>query len=349
MNRQSNIELLRLIMMFFIIIGHLNKGAISSIESLGGVRESLSEGYGFIYDNLLSTITAIGVDTFVLISGYFGIRYNLKSLIALLMQTSYYSILILLFMCFLGLYTFTLQDIKFLFPISSGVWWFISSYMALFAISPLINKSFEILNRYKLKSITLGLLILNCFSCFLFTNPFIGFDGYSFFNLMTLYVLGRYIAKYKVSIKHPLLVFSVCCLIVCLINVSISIYANKPLRPASRYCDILIILMSVCMFLIFLQLKLKSNFVNVIAKSSLSIYLIHVHPTLFRYVLDLGKWINLTFNQEVIITLSLKFVFAFAIGFACILIDQIRVKLFSLIMPTIENNFSKILNGVIRR
>ena len=64
---------------------------------------------------------------------------------------------------------------------------------------------------------------------------------------------------------------------------------NHPFRPAKRYNDILVIMMSLCLLTSFLKINLQSQLINSVASSTLAIYFIHVHPVVFNYVLDIGK------------------------------------------------------------
>lgn len=84
--RQTNIELLRIICILMIVSMHicgeifstqnvLNKGIILAVNSIGNA----------------------GVTLFILISGYFGISFNVRKLFNLLVVTCFYSFCHLLF------------------------------------------------------------------------------------------------------------------------------------------------------------------------------------------------------------------------------------------------------------
>lgn len=76
--RQSNIELLRCFAMLCIIVYHL------CLFALGGVPTSTK-----LYQALQIPLH-IGVPLFVLISGYFGIRFSLKGLMRLCSKGYFY-------------------------------------------------------------------------------------------------------------------------------------------------------------------------------------------------------------------------------------------------------------------
>jgi acyltransferase family len=342
--RNSNIEVLRLIAMFFIVLSHILKGSFQTLDT-NLIEGTLSSNSIFLVDSVLSSLTCagVGVDLFVLISGYFSIRFKLKSFVQLLFQILFYSLGVTIIASVVGIHTLTISDLRYCVPVSSGIWWFISSYMALYFVAPLINQGIDALDKRHLLYVICGLFFLNSFSSFLFTNIFIGADGFSFFNFVTLYVIGRYIAKYSIQIKHPLFIYLCCCLLVFVIDYVVSLMANHPFRPAKRYNDILVIMMSLCLLTSFLKINLQSKLINSVAGSTLAIYLIHVHPVVFDYVLDIGKWINLTFNHCLTLSILIKIGIALTICVVGVIIDRIRICFSSPIVMVIVNCTTRML------
>lgn len=81
---QSNIELLRIITMLLIVLLHCNYFALGGqstfdIHSAKGFTRVLCE-----------QLTIVGVDVFVLISGWFGIHAKLKGAFSLLFQVVFF-------------------------------------------------------------------------------------------------------------------------------------------------------------------------------------------------------------------------------------------------------------------
>lgn len=86
--RSSNIELLRIVAMLFIMFLHLNR-------ENAGLPSATVLGEQPIYAMLWSWIRMInltGVDIFVLISGYFAIRPRVNSVVSLFFQGIFYSV-----------------------------------------------------------------------------------------------------------------------------------------------------------------------------------------------------------------------------------------------------------------
>ena len=96
--RNSSIELLRIIAMFLVMFTHANflSGAIPFPS-----RDSLLNGNFLspVLSFLAQTISTPAVDLFVLISGYFGIKYSRKKLGSLLFTVFFFLIVTLVIRC----------------------------------------------------------------------------------------------------------------------------------------------------------------------------------------------------------------------------------------------------------
>lgn len=145
--RYINIEILRIISMFMIIVLH--------ILVHGGVGEEVTFLSGnFILVWFLLACCYTSVNCFVLISGYFMVKSNfkIKKIIKLWGQICFYSLSIfIIFLCFNENIMNLINYIKSIFPIITGSYWFATTYILLYIISPLLNKLIyksEIINDY---------------------------------------------------------------------------------------------------------------------------------------------------------------------------------------------------------
>lgn len=139
--RQSNLELLRIVSVLIIILSHY----------VGHSGFDFT-GEGFSFNRLFVEsfrLGAVGVDIFVLISGYFLVSSNFKpsKFIRLECEVLFYSIA-------LGLLFFLTTDlvgVKELFysflPSLSNSYWFISTYLLLYLLSPFLNKMIHAMNQ----------------------------------------------------------------------------------------------------------------------------------------------------------------------------------------------------------
>ena len=139
-NRQSNYELLRIIAMMMIIGLHYFNA------DMGGVIDNVSIGTTNYYlTYLFESIFMVGVNVFVLISGYFMIKkdtINIRKCVDLLILLAFYGICFYIIRIFIGIDKFSIKNlIKVSLPILAGSRWFVKTYIILVILSPFINKS----------------------------------------------------------------------------------------------------------------------------------------------------------------------------------------------------------------
>lgn len=127
--RESNFELLRLVAMFFIVIYHMFLFFLSPIDD------------NPLYVAIQSPLH-IGVPLFVMISGYFGIKFSPKGLFKLLAKTFVLAVPLMLAYC-LWQHQGIKEMVKSLLFISHTPFWFIRSYIMLFLVAPVVNHYLE--------------------------------------------------------------------------------------------------------------------------------------------------------------------------------------------------------------
>lgn len=164
LKRESNIELLRIISMFFILFGH---GLQHGFMSLNDINIYEEEIITFLKWTLIWHVNA-----FLLITGYFGIRFSIRSILSLCINVLFYYI----FLCvIIPIYQKEILDIHkiILSPIlliKQGCgWWFIKDYIFLFFLSPVLNLVKDTTNRQYV-SIVLSMTFLNVI-CGFFLKP----------------------------------------------------------------------------------------------------------------------------------------------------------------------------------
>ena len=131
--REVKFELLRILCMYMIVIGHcLFHGRVTAKLGYGTVN--------YFLDYLVQAFSVVHVNTFVMIGGYFAIDkvFQASRLGKLWKQVAFYSILI----CLLNAVTIgvTRTDVvKAIFPISAKTYWFASVYMGLLVLMPFVS------------------------------------------------------------------------------------------------------------------------------------------------------------------------------------------------------------------
>ncbi len=337
--RNINVDLARIIATFFVVVLH--------VLGKGGVLKSTAPNSAVFYTAWFMEIGAYcAVDIFALISGYVMVDKNikLKNMISLWLQVAFYSIL------FYGLFfifvpeTRTLRNIVIsVLPVLGRVWWYVSAYFMLMFFVPFLNTA---VNNMPKKTIEKFLIIIlfpiGILGTGLKIDAFGLGSGYTAIWLMIVYMFGTYIKKYnvqqRITAKKSLLGFFAMIILTLLSKVVIH-YGTKLVFGASKgenvlisYTSITILLAAIFIFLFCLNVKINKMSTKIIgwlAPTTLSVYLIHVHPLVFKYVIN-GAFVSFA-SKPVIVMVLCVLVTAFVICVICSIIDMLRIQFFKLI------------------
>ena len=274
--RESNIELLRIVSMFFILVVHAAGASLGLPDILQAENWS---NLSLMSKMTVESVSIIGVNCFVLISGYFGIRFKIKSLLKLCFMSLFYlfGIALLFFVVFPDKYDVSdLVKAFVIFP--SNDLWFIPAYIGLYVCAPAVNAVIDRLNKPALAVTAAVVITVNVIFGWIMKcefNPY----GYTVSHMIMLYVAGRairllelpkYISK-KISV--PAYIISTAAILIS------SMYFNS--RDAFAYNSPFVITASVFFFIIFTRISIKSRRINYIASSALAVYLIHKCPQIW--------------------------------------------------------------------
>lgn len=298
--RESNIELFRVVATLMILVVHCNGWFLSE---WGGIT-SWTAGKGLIVGGtraLIQSLSCIGVDCFILISGYFSIKPKLKSIVNL------YSVMVFCYMfcyvlsIFVGSATFEWNLlIKNLFAFSAGGNWFIQSYLMLLLLSPMINVFVDKCSEKSLLIyIAIYMSVMYYFSAIWDAEKFFFNHGYSFATFICLYLVGRYIRKYGLQRMNLFpkwvswLTFACLILLMTLIRV-----VNIDEERWLSYESPLLIVSAAFLLICFAQLSIHSRLINWIAPSCLMVFLFHTcSPIIDWFALwDVRCFINFPFE-----------------------------------------------------
>lgn len=226
------------------------------------------------------------VDCFVLISGYFGIKWRFKSFFNLVFQILFYSVAVYCVATGLDIVEWSVsgffERFECLFAAEKS-WGFAVSYVLLYFCAPMLNVFAENTTNKELLIFILVFFIAINFICI----PDI------VFTYALVYLIGRLLRKTnmvekKISVWKGywgmtflifLLSYGVLFKLLCV---------SAPGRATSfplgfigySYSAPLVILQAVFLFLAFAKMKFTSTIVNWCAASCFAIFLIHMHPTI---------------------------------------------------------------------
>lgn len=318
------------------------------------------------FDFFRESTSVCAVDCFILISGYFGIKWKFKSFFNLIFQIFFYSIGIYLLVAGLGIVEWNLKDFLMRFAcLITQSWGFAINYVLLWFCSPALNALAE---KTTARELFFHIIVFFC------VINFISVPSSELFTYALVYMVGRFLRKIEaVSFCFGAGKAYWTTTIILFVSVYFLLFRTFHIQDAAivngwpfgfigfDYKSPLVILQAVFLFLVFAKLKFQNRFVNWCAASCFAIFLIHMHPTIkqigyYSFAESLYRYpvwqhiINLVFLIVVVFIGS-------------ILIDKIRIVIsncfYFLIEKTIiekyakwsrlESHFSKVVDKVFYR
>lgn len=197
-DRKSNFELMRIISMLFIVLYHiLVHGKI--LEHANGSIEVLLV--------FIESILLVHVNSYILLSGYFQSesKFKMSKFLKINNMIWFYKVVIMLVLVWVGLIAMPdlITRIHTYFPIDYGTYWFMSSYLILYLISPILNKVINNSSQKYLRTIILILFIIISLGSTFSMDIFIDTQtGRSLSTFVLLYFIGAYIRKYPIDFSY---------------------------------------------------------------------------------------------------------------------------------------------------
>lgn len=197
--RKINIELLRIISMIFVLLGHYDVVYLG-VPSLNLYHQNFSKFLGVCS---LMSLDFICVNCFIIISGYFGIRWKLRSLFNFLFQIGFFGGLLYLICFMLGHHDFQLLVmLKRMTCFLFGVNWFFVTYLGLYLISPILNAFINSSNERQLGGAVLLFYLFQTLFGWMTKGANDFQAGMSIMSFAGLYLLGAYINKSSLRCFH---------------------------------------------------------------------------------------------------------------------------------------------------
>ena len=272
--RNSNIELLRIICMLMVMLLHFNN--LGANYGLLGMNKQLN--FQYINGYLIESLCIVAVNCFVLISGFFGINLKLRSLLKLYLQCFFIGLVSYLLYVYISTDSFNGEIFSnLIFAFSHNRWWFVVSYLGLMLISPLLNSAVASMSKKQLLFSLLGFSIsLIYFGWFHNLEPIS--NGYSLIFLIFLYLVGRYINLHTSldGIRRYRWLWGIGYLLGSLLLLGLVFlhYRGYNIFSPYHYDHPIVIVNAVLLFLFFLSFKFQSRIINWIASSVFAAYLL---------------------------------------------------------------------------
>lgn len=293
--RDSGVELLRIILMLQVIYLHVsNFGKFSAVNlDWGGAHELV-----YWIHQMLSRCP---VYVFILISGYFSVtsKATMKTIWpkakTIYSSALFYSLGITLLFLASGIADVDTGDIvKSFFPLTSRTWYFISVYLLVLVLSPVVNLALTSLSKRDYRILLAVLFFLfSIWQVVADVDPFNkiisvhsviettkgrGLDGFLF-----MYIIGGYIRLHVKQEEKPAWKYLALYFGFALLDVAL-VYILDGVPVLENYINIVnhnnapvAILQGVCLLLFFRTVHFKSKFINKVSSHNLGVYMFHEH------------------------------------------------------------------------
>jgi len=325
--RNSSFELLRIILMLFIISTHYDGHGVGAI-AVNQMNIFLTAPFGMLGN--------VAVCCFVLISGYFlsEIAFSFFKLLVLIGEIWFYSYVFLVVRILLNSTQIPFDLlIKSLFPITASLNWFAATYVAAYLFIPYIKMLSVNMRAHPqryCKLLCLLTVIFSAIGTLTPINPFVSNLAWFLF----LFLVGDYL-RYHLSIKYckrlfGLILFVVPILLAWGIYIFLSILGEKYtifdlLRShlMKRY-SLAVLVSAVGLVIVFSKLDFQSKLINSLSATCFGVYLIHDNPLIKRFIWD--DIVHAKDYADSSVQLVHLLLWTLLIFITCAAIDMVRIK-----------------------
>lgn len=337
--RMANLELLRCVAMMMVVVLHyLGKGKLL-VNLSGGAL-----GGAGLAAWILESFCIVAVNVYILISGYFlcSSSFKLSRLISLYLQLWVYSVGIGLLAAATGVYPAAEFSVHYLitlfFPVMMGHYWFLSAYVFIYLLLPLIGMAARSLSRRQMQVVIALLFLVFCLlKSVIPARLEMDGQGYDCLWYLCVFLAAAYIRRFGLSFlqnrfKALGLYVAGCLAALAELMVLRQVYLRTGslehiMKVPLEYNHILPFVASVGLFGVFLNLRVPrkaAGLVNRIAPYTLGVYLLHENLGA-RY--QWQKWLGagrVVSVPELLLWTAAAVVCVFAAG---ILVDAVRAFL----------------------
>ena len=197
--KNNNIEVLRIIAMLMIIAGHaIGHGNIFDSFTPSGINYYLVEFFDVVFN--------VATNVYVAISGYLLCekQFKINRAFGLWLQVFFYAVSIYLVLIFTNIIDFSAEGlIKALLPISGNQYWFARVYLGLYLFMPFLNLLIKAMSKKQYQYVLiLSTILFSLWPSFIpFARTLNSEGGNSIIWFCVLYLFAAYIRKYEIKFK----------------------------------------------------------------------------------------------------------------------------------------------------
>lgn len=326
--RNSNLEILRILSMFMIILAHYG--------GHGGIIDQSETASGHILGLFMKTGGKLGVICFVLISTYFMCEQKFKSesLLKTYLQTVFYAVLDFIFLLIAGEAVGIGTGIKSLFTVFLGDYWFVTAYIGMYLFQPLLKKCTDTLDSRS--SFTVIAVMTAVFIIIPFALGNVPFLTNNLVYFCYLFFVGNHLRKYTVKpnflSRYPMPVFIICASAIPLLTFLMEQILKSHPAVVNRYHFILydlnsplMLIAGIALFLYFKQRQPTAiRFVNQFARNMFGVYLLHDNVYFRSFLWHKLLRIDSVYDKNIAIIIAHALICVCIIMFCAALIEIIR-------------------------
>lgn len=338
--RNIGLDILRILAMLMVIMLHyLGKGEL--------LEQCNTDFLNYRIYWLLECLSIVAVNCYVLISGYFMIKsdFKIKKFLKLWGEVIFYSASVYIITVLLGLRAFDIKEaIKSFMPVITNQYWFVNSYLAMYLLSPFINKLILNLKKEEFKKLIVILLILFSIVTILPSEMLLDkTGGMGIIWFICLYIVAAYIRLHmnesKEKNKKYLLFYFLLGILLTVIILAIKYLCKKiGIEDKSdkilKYNNIIVAFQSIFLFLYFKDVKIRKEkiikLVEKIAPLTFAVYIIHEQPVFKTALYSKILHVDICYHNPY--GLLIVFGSTILIFTVCILIEYIRRKIVSFVI-----------------
>jgi surface polysaccharide O-acyltransferase-like enzyme len=344
--RESGTELLRIVAMLMIVSHHIFRHIVMSDDGLSAVSGNMD---ACLIAKLLDAFVLIGVNVFIMISGYYKIKLSVRKLLSLFLLLSMFKIVRLLLVFKAG----NVEIINYFEPLIpfTHCGWYMEDYFVLCLLAPILNAFIDYSSKYNYKK---------QIAIYAFMMIYLGFfwgiegfsDGYSVNQFVFLYLVGAFIHKFSMSSackSSTLIITYVTCSVLTGVLMCLTV-----LEPEFRHFNFsaydspLMIVSSIAFFLLMMKINFKNKWVNFVAAATLSVWLIQEGAGWgSSYCYHFMQ--NLYISHSVIVFIGIIILYIVFLFAAAIFFDNLFKYIVSLIINPIMIPVHKIKDRIFRK
>ena len=282
--RASNFEALRILSMVMIVVYHCMVH--------GNVMNNVPDySLNWLIYSLIYPLLQVGVNCYVLISGYFlcDSRFKASRILNLWLTTLFWAVALRFFSIAISHTEASIVEIvKAFIPITQREYWFVTTYLLMYLCTPFLNSAIRhMTQRQHASALLMSFVVFIALQNVFFWNNFTYVSDHSPLFFFILYITSAYIRKYPPAKRNWFARYLIAALMVFVLDTAVTFLSKRLLgyvfggTAFTVFSSVPVFLESVFLFLAFRELRIKKEWlakiILFVSPLVFGVYLIHDH------------------------------------------------------------------------